>query len=62
MRLGAVVGDVILTGENDDADVFGKVADFGGIAGKVGNVNDACRSRWAASGGGGGLRPQNYHF
>ena len=24
------------------------------MAGKVGKVNDACRSRWAASGGGGG--------
>ena len=30
------------------------VADFGGVAGKVGKVNNACRSRWAASGGGGG--------
>ena len=30
------------------------VADFGGVAGKVGKVNDAARSRWAASGGGGG--------
>ena len=28
-----------------------RVADFVGNADKVGNVNDACRSRWAASGG-----------
>jgi hypothetical protein len=30
------------------------VADFGGVAGKVGKVNDAERLRWGASGGGGG--------
>ena len=30
------------------------VAEFDGIANKVGKVNDACRSRWAASGSDGG--------
>ena len=29
------------------------VADFVGVANKVGKVNDACRSRWAVSGGSG---------